>query len=239
VSVAGLTISHPALSSLPLGILSITAHAGNPRFRPELDPNDIRQATTRSGVSVWIIPGVRSLCVAEVDKPRFPFLGGGGAGMSCSRDIASAVADGSGLSSGSPGGITWHYGVLPNTTPTLTIRTGPHRHKTIQPPDGVYIYRTTISGSDSARPTTAPVAPLAESRAALNRAESTSYVGSGSRLRPHDGPDRHRIPIRRGHRAVAEMLLSSSPPRTRGIVGGGERRAQNRGLVSEPSKQPT
>jgi hypothetical protein len=142
VKVAGLTISHPALSSLPLGILSITTHAGNRRFGPELDPQDMRQATTRSGISVWIIPGAHSLCVAEVDKPRFPLLGGGGAGMSCSPSIASAVADGSGLSSGSPGGITWHYGVLPNTKPTLTIRTGPHSHKTIHPPDGVYIYRT-------------------------------------------------------------------------------------------------
>jgi hypothetical protein len=142
VTVAGLTISHPALSSLPLAILSITAHAGNPRFDPELDPKDIRQATTRSGVSTWIIPGARSLCVAEVDKPRFPLFAGTGAGMGCSRDVASAVSDGSGVSSGYPGGITWHYGVLPNTKPTLTIRTGPHSHKTIHPPDGVYIYRT-------------------------------------------------------------------------------------------------
>ena len=141
VKVGGLTISHPALSSLPLAILRITAREGNPRFRPEFDPMDIRQATTRSGVSAWIIPGVHSLCVAEVDKPHFPF-GGTGAGMACSRDVASAVADGAGLSSGYPGGVTWHYGVLPNTKLTLTIRTGPHSHKTIHPPDGVYIYRT-------------------------------------------------------------------------------------------------
>lgn len=142
VKVGGLTISHPALSSLPLGILSITAHAGGPPFNPELDPNDIRQATTRSGVSAWIIPGARSLCVAVVDKPRFPFVGGGGSGMGCSRDIASAVSEGSGISSGRPGGVTWHYGVLPNSKPTLTFRTGRHSHRTIHPPDGVYIYRT-------------------------------------------------------------------------------------------------
>jgi hypothetical protein len=137
VKVGGLTISHPALSSLPLAILRITAHFGSPRFDPELDPKEIRQATTRSGVSAWIIPGARSLCVAEVDKPRVPRLGGAGAGMACSRDIASAVSNGSGISSG-----RWHFGVLPNTKPTLTIRTGPHSHKTIHPPDGVYIYRT-------------------------------------------------------------------------------------------------
>lgn len=138
VKVGGLTISHPTLSSLPLAILSITAHAGNPRFDPELDPKDIRQATTRSRVSAWIIPGARSLCVAVVDKPRFPRLfAGTGAGMGCSRDVASVVADGSGISSD-----RWNYGVLPNNKPTLTIRTGPHSHKTIHPPDGVYIYRT-------------------------------------------------------------------------------------------------
>lgn len=141
VKVGGLTISHPGLSALPLAILQITAHAGNPRFSPELDPMEIRQATTRSGNSAWIIPGAHSLCVAEVDKPHFPFLGTS-AGMACSRDVASAVTDGAGLSSGYPGGVTWHYGVLPNTKPTLTIRTGPHSHKTLRPPDGVYIYRT-------------------------------------------------------------------------------------------------
>ena len=138
VNVGGLTISHPALSSLPLAILSITGHARNPRFDPELDPMDIRQATTRSGVSAWIIPGARSLCVAVVDTPRLPRLfAGTGAGMACSRDIAAAVSDGAGIS-----GQGWRYGVLPNTKPTLTIRTGPHSDKTIDPPDGVYIYRT-------------------------------------------------------------------------------------------------
>jgi hypothetical protein len=141
VKIGSLTISHPALSSLPLGILSITAHAGNPRFNPELDPKDIRQATTRSGVSAWIIPGARGLCVAEVDKPQFPFFGTS-SGMSCSPNVASAAANGAGVSSGSPGRPSWHYGVLPKTKPTLTIRTGPHRRRTIHPPDGVYIYRT-------------------------------------------------------------------------------------------------
>lgn len=143
VKVAGLTISHPRLTSLPLAILSITSRAGAPgRFAPELDPGDIRQATTRTGVSVWIIPGARGLCVAEVDQSRFPFPGGTDGGMSCSRDLASAVANGAGLTSGYPGRNTWHYGVLPNTQPTLTIRTGSHTHRTIRPPDGVYIYRT-------------------------------------------------------------------------------------------------
>ena len=138
VKVGGLTISHPALSSLPLAILSITGHARNPRFDPELDPKDIRQATTRSGIRAWIIPGARSLCVAVVDKPHFPRLfGGTGAAMGCSRDVASALSRGAGIS-----GDNWHYGVLPNTKPTLTIPAGPDAHKTIRPPDGVYIYRT-------------------------------------------------------------------------------------------------
>jgi len=137
VKVGGLTLSHPALSSLPLAILEITGHARNPGFDPELDPKDIRQATTPSGVSAWIVPGARSLCVAIVDKRRSPLVSGTGAGMACSRNVVAAVAEGSGISSNG-----WHYGVLPNTKPTLTIRTGPHSQKTIHPPDGVYIYRT-------------------------------------------------------------------------------------------------
>jgi hypothetical protein len=62
--------------------------------------------------------------------------------MGCSRDLASAVTNGAGLTVGNPGRTTWHYGVLPNRQPTVTIRTGSHSHRTIHPPDGVYIYRT-------------------------------------------------------------------------------------------------
>jgi hypothetical protein len=142
VRVGGLTISHPALSALPLPILNITVRGPSPPFNPELNPNDIRQATTRAGRSVWIIPGQHGLCVAQVDKPRFPFLYGGGAGMGCNPNIANAIENGSGISSGQPGGVWWNYGVLPTTKPTLRIRTGPHSHRTIRPPDGVYIYRT-------------------------------------------------------------------------------------------------
>ena len=62
--------------------------------------------------------------------------------MGCSGSIALAEAYGAGLSSCCTSGYSWHYGVLPNAHPTIPIRTGPKTRKTIQPPDGVYIYRT-------------------------------------------------------------------------------------------------
>ena len=141
VKVGGLTISHPRLSSLPLAILSITSQAGRRGGGPQLVPSDIRQATTSSGVSAWIVPGVHGLCLATVDTPSFP-LDGTGAGMGCAPSVALAVSQGSGVTVGNPGGVTWHYGVLPRTKPTVTIRSGRHGHRTIHPADGVYIYQT-------------------------------------------------------------------------------------------------
>ena len=91
---------------------------------------------------MWIIPGARSLCVATIDKTSLPFLAGTATGMGCSRDVASALSYGSGVSNGEPGRVTWNYCVLPNTKPTLMIRTGSDHHKTIHRADGVYIYRT-------------------------------------------------------------------------------------------------
>jgi hypothetical protein len=134
VKVGSLTISHPRLSSVPLAILDLTT----PRQPPQLDPEDMRQATTRNGVSAWIIPGQRGICVAAVSPTRpFPLRYGAGGVMACSGSLALAKAHGAGFS-----GDGWHYGVLPNTQPTITIRTGPHTHKTVRPPDGVYIYRS-------------------------------------------------------------------------------------------------
>lgn len=145
IRVGDLTISHPRLSSVPLAILELTA-PGRPSGRPsgsELDPEDMRQATTRNGVSVWIIPGRRGICAAAVDPSQsmFPLRYGSGAGMGCSGTLAFAESHGTGLSSCCFSGYSWYYGVLPNVHPTLTIRTGRHTHRTIRPPDGVYIYR--------------------------------------------------------------------------------------------------
>jgi hypothetical protein len=138
VRVGNLTISHPRLASVPLPILDLTS----PRQPSQLDPEDMRQATTRNGISVWIIPGRRGICAAAVDLPQFPLRYSSGAGMGCSGTLAFAESSGAGFSSCCFSGYGWHYGVLPNAHPTLTIRTGRHTHKTIRPPDGVYIYRT-------------------------------------------------------------------------------------------------
>ncbi len=141
VRVGDLRISHPRLSSVPLPILDLTAPRHRGAFDPELDPEEMRQATTPSGVSAWIIPGRHGLCVAEVDQPQFPDRYGSGGGAGCSVSVAQAESVGAGLSSCCFAGYSWHYGVLPNTHPTLRIRTGPHTRTTIRPPDGVYIYR--------------------------------------------------------------------------------------------------
>jgi len=139
--VGDVTISHPALSSVPLAILDLTAPRRRAEFDPELDPEDMRQATTRSGVSVWIIPGRHGLCVAAVDQPQFPNRHGSGGAAACSVSVAQAESGGAGFSSCCFSGYSWHYRVIPNAHPTLRIRTGPHTRKTIRPPDGVYIYR--------------------------------------------------------------------------------------------------
>lgn len=140
IRVGDLTISHPRLSSVPLPILQLTG----PRARMQLDPSDMRQATTRNGVSVWIVPGRKGLCAAAVDPSSysFPFRYDSGAGAGCSGSIAQAELYGAGVGICRSAGYSSHYGVLPNAHPTRTIRTGPHTHMSIRPPDGVYIYRT-------------------------------------------------------------------------------------------------
>jgi hypothetical protein len=139
--VGDLTISHPALSSVPLVILNLTARRRRGAFDPELDPEDMRHATTPSGVSAWIIPGRRGLCVAAVDRLQFPNRYGSGGAAGCSVSVAQAEFGGAGFSSCCFSGYSWHYGVLPDAHPTLRIRTAPHTRKTIRPLDGVYIYR--------------------------------------------------------------------------------------------------
>lgn len=141
VRVGELTISQPPLSSVPLPILRFSAPTPL-RRRFQLDPEDMRQVTTGQGVSMWIIPGRRTLCVATVTAPQFPFRYGGGAGGGCSSTIAQAEAEGTGVDTCCTAGHSWHYVVVPGAHPTITIRTGPRTRARIQPPDGVYIYRT-------------------------------------------------------------------------------------------------
>jgi hypothetical protein len=135
---AGLTISHPRLSDVPLGILQIAS----PTQTAHLDLTQIRAIQSRSGSRFWVIPGARGLCLAVLGQSRLPIESfGPGSADDCSPNVASATLHGTGLSSGNPGGITITWGVLPDAHPTTTIRTGPHTHRTIHPPDGVYITR--------------------------------------------------------------------------------------------------
>jgi hypothetical protein len=133
----GIVISKPSLTMVPLPILEITS-GGQP---PQLDPDEMRQVTTRSGFQFWVIPGHRGLCVAFVDSPRPPLFGGG-AGEGCSGTVRAATSFGAGLSSGYPGGRSVSVRLLPNTHPTITVRTRDGRRRTIRPPYGIYVTHT-------------------------------------------------------------------------------------------------
>jgi hypothetical protein len=142
----GVTISDPPLTSLPTGILS--SLAPNDRVT-EPDPHAVRQVTMPSGIRFWVIAGQRGFCVAEID-PRganlgnpalAPLYGEGGSGEACAPNVADALAHGSGLSSGDATGSTV-YMVRPKAHPFMTIQTGPHSHRTIAPPYGVYAAHT-------------------------------------------------------------------------------------------------
>jgi hypothetical protein len=132
---SGVTISRPALSSLPFTVVNF-ADPGQP---PRLDPSEIRQVTVPSGLTLWVIPGERGLCVAAISPPIVPGIGGGGGGEGCTSNLTRAEQSGSGFSSGGAGRPQTNYEVLPKSRPTLRIRTGPHTFRTIRPPYGVYI----------------------------------------------------------------------------------------------------
>jgi hypothetical protein len=133
----GLTISRPTLESLPYPIVNVA----DPNQPAQLDPYDIRQVTSASGLQMWVIPGARGLCVTALEHARFPSPLGleTGAGAGCAPSIAAAESDGSGFSSGRPGGITTTYLVRPNSTPAITIRTGRRGRRTVRLPYGVYM----------------------------------------------------------------------------------------------------
>lgn len=141
----GVRIANPPLSSLPEGILS---ELGPGDTVAEPDPHAVRQVTMPSGIRFWVIAGRRGLCVAEIDRPTPPVgnpalagLNGGGSGEGCTSSITSALARGSGVSSSDAGGSVI-YMVAPKAHPSIRIQTGPHSHRTVRPPFGVYATRT-------------------------------------------------------------------------------------------------
>ena len=130
-------MSQPRLATVPYAILSFSTPNTSPG---ELDPEDMRHVTTRSGVQVWIIPGGRGMCLAIVrPQPREPYhLPGSGAAEVCSANLTQSESDGVGLSSGEPGGVQTLYEIVP-IGKTVTIRTRRGVRKTFYPPDGIYV----------------------------------------------------------------------------------------------------
>jgi hypothetical protein len=147
---SGVTISRPALSSLPFAVVNFA----DPRQPPRLDPGEIRQVTVPSGLTLWVIPGEQGLCVAAISPPLVPGTGGGG-GEGCTPDLTRAEQSGSGLTSGGAGRPQTTYQVLPKSRPTLRIRTALHTFRTIRPPYGVYI-GTTRASTNRARNRSGP-----------------------------------------------------------------------------------
>lgn len=131
---SGVTISRPTLSSLPFAVVNFA----DPRQPPRLDPSEIRQVTVPSGLTMWVIPGERGLCIATIGQPIVRGFGGGG-GEGCTVSLARAERSGTGVSTGGARTPQTTYEILPKSRPTLRIRMGPHTFRTIRPPYGVYI----------------------------------------------------------------------------------------------------
>ena len=136
---SGDIISHPPLSAVPYSILQ---GAATPDTPPQLDPYQIREVITRSGLRVYVIPGRRGLCLATLDRSRFPdgILTGGAS--SSSANIAQAISQGVGFSSRHLGGPTITYRIVPRSIKTITIRSKHGTRKRIAVPDGIYVHQS-------------------------------------------------------------------------------------------------
>jgi hypothetical protein len=99
------------------------AHAG-------LDVTQVREATTANGTHIYVIPGRHGMAVSV----------NGGAGVS--DDLAQSIATGDGFTSGYPGRGTWHYGIRPDSLPTLQISLKSGGHRTLHLSDGIYADHT-------------------------------------------------------------------------------------------------
>ena len=132
---AGDLISRPPLSSVPLDIL----HGGlwhQSLF--QLDPTQLREVITPSGVRLYVIPGGRALCLAA-GSTQSPFPDGllsGGGGGSC--DLLAEVKSRGIRFSGGSLGVTRTYEIVPKDNPQYHR---PHQPgiTTIPVPDGIYV----------------------------------------------------------------------------------------------------
>jgi hypothetical protein len=135
---SGLIISWPSLTSLAYAVVN----DADPRQPAQLDTGQIRQITTPTGLSAWVIPGRRGICIIGISPSsgKVPGVTGGG-GEGCDSNLTRAERSGTGFSSGGAAHVPMIYEILPKSKPTFTIPTGPNRGKTVRPLYGIYIAR--------------------------------------------------------------------------------------------------
>jgi hypothetical protein len=133
----GYVISHPTLAQLPLSLLP-----GGLGRRQQLDLRDVRKVVSPSGQTLYIVPGVNTICLFVV----YGHSSGGGSGGGCAGSLALALKGGAGeSSSGNRMQGSMVYAVVPRTTHDYKLRTGIHAFRIIHPVDGVVIAHTPFS----------------------------------------------------------------------------------------------
>jgi hypothetical protein len=135
---AGITVTHPSLSSLPLGILNMAV----PDRVPGLAPEEIRQVTTRSGLRFWVVPGAKGACVAIVEDVRGRPGGGAGSAASCSGSLAQVEANGIASSATAPDGTKMLVGAVPDTNSTVSWSLRGGGTRTVPVVHGVFVTRS-------------------------------------------------------------------------------------------------
>jgi hypothetical protein len=125
----GLTISQPDPQSIPIGVLNTVG--------ARIDLTSVRKIT-KGAVTMWVAaqaggdPASEAICVTVIKSE--PGVGGYGASGGCG-------GQGAGESSTGANG-TIIYEVVPTTTKTVSILTGPHSRRQVRPDDGVIIAYT-------------------------------------------------------------------------------------------------
>lgn len=112
VSAAGITVSHPSLSSLPFVILQLVAN-----------PLAVREVSTQSGLRFWVDPGpimvqesggaVRQLTEICLRVEVSPSAG------ACAQQLSTVLASGLWAAAKPTNGPSVIYGIVPNTTRTV------------------------------------------------------------------------------------------------------------------------
>lgn len=129
----GVTVSHPTLASLPSGVLVLASTHPSRVVQTQA----IREVQTTAGVRFWVVPAATGLCLISVD-PR----NSGATYGSCTNDLAQAEADGTSLNVWRADHRRAVAGVVPDTNPSIRVRTANGQIQTVTVHDGVYIVPT-------------------------------------------------------------------------------------------------